>query len=211
MMDYSSIFHFIAAVFLLSLSPGPDIMYVMALGSAKGFRPAWITAIGLVSGLLVHTLVVVLGLAELLVLFPSFQVGIQRLGACYLIYLGLRALKRQTTSDHVGGHKVQSYSKMYFQGVLMNLLNPKVSLFFLALFPGFLFHSQWSVSFQFGILGLLFMGVSFVVFTLVAFLSQRLAHLFLSSRKGSFHKVMHYFPAVVLFLLAAYLLLATNL
>ncbi len=210
MMDYSILSHFIVAVFLLSLSPGPDILYVMALGSAKGFRPAWITALGLVSGLLVHTLVVVLGLAELLVRFPSFQLGIQRLGACYLIYLGIRALKPPTVSDPRTG-KVASDSKMYFQGVLMNLLNPKVSLFFLALFPGFLFHSQWSVGFQFGMLGLLFMGVSFVVFTIVAILSQRLAHHFLSSSRSPLHKAMHYFPAVVLFLLAAYLLFATNL
>ena len=210
MMDYSILSHFIVAVFLLSLSPGPDILYVMVLGSAKGFRPAWITALGLVSGLLVHTLVVVLGLAELLARFPSFQLVIQRLGACYLIYLGIRALKPPTVSDPRTG-KVASDSKMYFQGVLMNLLNPKVSLFFLALFPGFLFHSQWSIGLQFGMLGLLFMGVSFVVFTLVAILSQHLAHHFLSSSRSPLHKVMHYFPAVVLFLLAAYLLFATNL
>ena len=210
MMDFSILSHFIVAVFLLSLSPGPDILYVMALGSAKGFRPAWITALGLVSGLLVHTLVVVLGLAELLVRFPSFQLGIQRLGACYLIYLGIRALKPPTVSDPRTG-KVVSDSKIYFQGVLMNLLNPKVSLFFLALFPGFLFHSQWSVGFQFGMLGLLFMGVSFVVFTLVAILSQRLSHHILSSSRSPLHKAMHYFPAAVLFLIATYLLFATNL
>ena len=110
----------------------------MALGSAKGFRPAWITALGLVSGLLVHTLVVVLGLAELLVRFPSFQLEIQRLGACYLICLGIRALKPPTVSDPRTG-KSSIRFKDLFSGVLMNLLNPKVSLFSWHYFQAFCF------------------------------------------------------------------------
>jgi threonine/homoserine/homoserine lactone efflux protein len=209
-MEYTILLQFVAAVFLLSLSPGPDILYVIALGSARGFRPAWITSLGLVSGLMVHTAVVVFGLAELLARYPSALNWVQRIGALYLIYLGIQSLLdkgsgiEKPTDD-------EKASKRYLQGVMMNLLNPKVSLFFLALFPGFLFHNSWSAGIQFALMGLLFMGVSLLVFTSAAYLSHKGAATMVRTSAHRRQQFFRYLPAVVLFLLAAYLLFHSNL
>src|SRR5689334_12819943 len=115
----------------LILAPGPDSLCVLARGLGQGRRAAMIAALGTTSGLLVHTTLAALGLAVLLqtseIAYTVVRVG----GALYLIYLGVRALlSRERLAIGAAGHS--SSRRMYLQGLLTNVLNPKVALFFVA-------------------------------------------------------------------------------
>ena len=199
---------YMLAVFLLALAPGPDLLYVLSLSVSRGITAAIATALGLVSGLLVHTALVIVGLAEILKRFPQFKTGLIYLGATYLFYLAIRGFGQKSAGSRTV-KVTEGWSKDYKRGVVMNLLNPKVSLFFLAFFPGFLFHQSWSIQKQFGLMGVLFMLISLVVFTGVALLGARLSR-WLHKGPGSKHFPIRYISPTVLFLLAGYLLLQAN-
>jgi threonine/homoserine/homoserine lactone efflux protein len=123
---------FLVASIALILAPGPDSLYVLARGLGQGRRAGVIAALGSSSGLLAHTTLAALGLAVLLqtseVAFTVVRVG----GALYLIYLGVRALLSRERFA-IGASAAQfSPRRMYLQGLLTNLLNPKIALFFIA-------------------------------------------------------------------------------
>jgi threonine/homoserine/homoserine lactone efflux protein len=208
-MDTEMLTRFLIAIFLLALAPGPDLLYVLALSISKGVKTAIITALGLVSGLVVHTFLIVFGLAALLVRFPEIKSVLIYLGAGYLFYLSISGFLRKNQSSEQLLEVKERTQRYYWRGVTMNLLNPKVSLFFLAFFPGFLFHQTWSVQLQFGIMGMLFMLVSLFVFSTVAIVGARMGN-YLKANNSRL-PLMRYFTPTVLFLIAIYLLLSSNL
>ena len=161
---------FVAATCLLALSPGPDNMYVLTQSLANGTRSALATTAGLISGCIVHTTLLAFGISAIITTNPSFFFGIKVLGALYLLFLAYVIYKSDATLDFLENAPKKSYSQLYKQGVLMNLLNPKVMLFFLALFPQFLWEPQVNTVRQFFILGVTFMVVSFIVFATIALL-----------------------------------------
>ena len=129
---------YMLAVFLLALAPGPDLLYVLSLSVSRGIAAAIATALGLVSGLLVHTVLVIVGLAEILKRFSQFKTGLIYLGATYLFYLAIRGYGQKSEGSPTV-KVTEGWGKDYKRGVVMNLLNPKVSLFFLAFFRDFSF------------------------------------------------------------------------
>jgi threonine/homoserine/homoserine lactone efflux protein len=146
---------FLAAGLALNITPGPDMLYVAARGASEG-RPAGIvSALGIGAGTLVHIALVAAGLAAVLAAVPVAYLAIRLGGAAYLIYLGVRALLARPTTA-AAPLAPASLGAIFRQGVITNVLNPKVALFFLAFLPQFVDPSRGNPVFQVIALGLLF-------------------------------------------------------
>jgi threonine/homoserine/homoserine lactone efflux protein len=172
---------FLVASIALILAPGPDSLYVLARGLGQGRRAGIIAALGTCSGLLVHTTLAALGLAVLLqtseVAYMVVRVG----GALYLIYLGVRALLSRERLV-IGGVTSQfSPRRMYLQGLLTNVLNPKVALFFIAFLPQFVDPHAPSFALSMLTLGLMFAALTVCYLALVGLLSGALGRAVLAA------------------------------
>lgn len=133
-----SIFLFLAASTLLVLTPGPDMLNVLIRALGQGRRAGLVTAAGVSAGILVHTAGAALGLAAVLAASASAFTLIKLLGAAYLIVTGLRAVfGRQERLELSGDTRTVSMKSLFSKGFLINVLNPKVALFFLAFLPQF--------------------------------------------------------------------------
>jgi threonine/homoserine/homoserine lactone efflux protein len=160
---------FLAATLALNLTPGPDMLYVITRSATEGRSAGVVSALGIATGCVVHTIAVAAGVTGLLAAVPVAYDGLRYLGAAYLIYLGVRRLIRSTpaTSGTVPAAATGLWP-VYRQGVLTNVLNPKVALFFLALLPQFVDPSAGRVSLQLAALGSLFNVSGTIVNVLVA-------------------------------------------
>ncbi len=159
----------------LTIMPGPDIIYVLVQSVTNGKKYGIATAVGLVSGIVIHTSLVAFGVSALLKQSEAIFFGIKLFGALYLLYLAYDTFKSDeevlltTKADH------KSLIKLFKQGFIMNVLNPKVSIFFLAFFPGFLYSKTQSTVLQFYVLGGLFMLQALLIFSMVSILSGNFA------------------------------------
>lgn len=168
MMDLSHVLSFLTVSILLTLAPGPDILFVIAQSMSNGRKAGIWTALGLASGVIVHTLAAALGITA--VLYSSafaFQL-MKYAGAAYLLYLAYQALREGKSSLTAAAVSKQSGFKLYRIGILMNVLNPKVSLFFLAFLPQFITPGTGDEPFQMMVLGVVFMLQAVALFSLVA-------------------------------------------
>jgi len=167
---------FLTASVLLTLSPGPDIMYVLIQSLSNGTRAGILTTIGLVCGIIIHTSLVAFGVSAILKESETVYLVIRILGACYLLYLAYSVWKSksQIRLQTNSGQKIQGLSLLK-RGFIMNVINPKVSIFFLAFFPGFLWDTKENIVYQFFILGALCMLQAFILFSIVAILSGKIA------------------------------------
>ncbi|MDC0001824.1 LysE family translocator [Flavobacteriaceae bacterium] len=162
---------FIIAVSILAISPGPDNIFVLMQSVVHGKKYGLATITGLMTGCIVHTTFVAVGISAIIKENNTIFLVIKILGAVYLLYLAYKVI---TGGSEISMSTEKIDKKTPFQlfkiGFIMNVLNPKVTLFFLALFPGFLFSEILPISLQFYTLGALFILVSFVVFSLIAIL-----------------------------------------
>ena len=172
--DLHSLALFMAAALALNLTPGPDMLYVAARSAAQGRESGIASALGIAAGALVHITLVAMGLAALLAAVPVAGTIVRLAGAAYLIYLGARALLRPSA---LGERKVTPADRwtVFRQGVITNVLNPKVALFFLALLPQFVDPERGSAALQVIVLGLLFNISGTTVNVLVALAASRAA------------------------------------
>ena len=149
---------FVVAAVLLNMTPGSDTIYILTRSIAEGRKSGVASALGINTGVLVHTVLVSVGLSAVLmgsaVAFNALKIA----GAAYLVVMGVRAIASKQPLVDVDGssEKVGSLGKVYRQGVLTNALNPKVALFFLALLPQFV-----SAGNAFGPLPFLLLGLTF--------------------------------------------------
>ena len=175
---------FILAVSILAISPGPDNIFVLMQSVVHGKKYGLATVIGLMTGCIIHTTFVAVGVSAIIKENNSIFLAIKILGTIYLLYL---AYKVFTSSSEISMNTEKIQKKTPFQlfkiGFIMNVLNPKVTIFFLALFPGFLFSESLSISLQFYILGALFILVSFVVFSSIAILGGAISEKIKKSKK----------------------------
>lgn len=171
-MDIEILFSFVMATAILAISPGPDNIYVLMQSLVHGRKFGLATVAGLMTGCLVHTSLVAFGVSALIKANDSLYFIIKLFGALYLVYLAYKVLRSDSelTIDNKNIPK-KSLSKLFQQGFIMNVLNPKVSIFFLAFFPGFLFSETMDPIVQFYVLGVLFILVSFIIFGTIAMLS----------------------------------------
>ncbi|MBL4746031.1 MAG: LysE family translocator [Flavobacteriaceae bacterium] len=164
-METEVILSFITASVLLTVMPGPDIVFVLMQSISFGKKEGILTGLGLVLGILVHTSLVAFGVAALIQQSEQLFLGIKIFGALYLCYLAYQVY-RDTSVIAIDAKFSTSEStfKLIRKGFVMNVLNPKVTLFFIAFFPGFLFSDSLSTVLQFYVLGLLFMLQALCVF-----------------------------------------------
>jgi len=170
--DTNTLLLFMTAALALNVTPGPDMLYVVARSVGEGRAAGVISSFGIAAGSLVHTMAVALGLAGLLRAVPiAFEI-VKWAGAAYLIWLGVRALRaRQSATEHVSVLPASRWA-IFGQGMLTNVLNPKVALFFLAFLPQFVDPERGPVALQIISLGLLFNTSGTIVNVLVAFLAS---------------------------------------
>lgn len=184
---------FFTAALVLSLAPGPDNIFVLTQSALYGAGAGMVTTLGLATGLCVHTTAVALGVAVIFRSSPTAFWLLKILGACYLLYLAWlsfrsgAALARVPEAPGAAAHgdaQFPGYGALYRRGILMNVTNPKVCLFFLAFLPQFCEPERGSVPVQVVLLGALFILATILVFFSVAALGGRLARRFNASRRG---------------------------
>lgn len=171
-MDIETLLTFTLASLSLTISPGPDILYVISKSIVQGKKAAILTSLGLTSGLVIHTFLIAFGLSIIISESEYILNSIKIIGVFYFIYLIIKVIQNRKTDYET---KKDLHNINYFKrGLIMNLLNPKVGLFFIAFFPGFLFHSELSNQVQFLILGLIFWLQASIVFLLVSVFASKL-------------------------------------
>lgn len=151
----------------LTLMPGPDILFVINQ-SIEDKKSGLLVAFGLCSGLVVHTLVLAIGLSAIIEQNDNVIMFFKYFGSFYLFYLASQEFKKDIVTSE------RKKENFYLRGVYMNLINPKVLIFFLAYFPNFLFSNTISISYQFIILGAIFIFQALIVFSTVSLASNRL-------------------------------------
>jgi len=175
MPEFDVLVSFFGIAVLLALAPGPDNLFVLMQSLAHGRRAGVAVVLGLCTGLLGHTLAVALGLAAILAASPTALAALKLVGAVYLLYLAWGAWQAGATDATTVTALVTSptavprLSVLYRRGIVMNLTNPKVLLFFLALLPQFVALARGSATTQIVVLGAVFMLATLVVFGGVAF------------------------------------------
>jgi threonine/homoserine/homoserine lactone efflux protein len=168
-MNWELIISFVGATSALAISPGPDNIYVLVQSMVNGKNAAMATVSGLITGCIVHTSLLAFGVSAVIKRNESVYLAIRIFGALYLLYLAYRVYRQGSKINLQSNVKQQrNLMELYVQGFFMNVLNPKVTIFFLAFFPAFLFHQEWSAEIQFFVLGGLFMLTSFIIFSLIA-------------------------------------------
>lgn len=168
MIEIGQLFYFVAASVALTLLPGPDILFVLSISVSEGKKAGIATASGLCTGLLFHTTAAAMGVSAIVYKSALAFTLIKYSGALYLIYLAFKALKENEiflSSDKI---KKADVFLLYKRGIIMNLLNPKVSLFFLAFLPQFVVAGEGNVPVQMIFLGLVFLVQALFIFYLVA-------------------------------------------
>lgn len=175
-METTQVISFISASVVLALMPGPDNIFVLTESLISGKRNGLFISIGLCLGVIIHTTAAATGLS--LILSQSALVFniIKYAGALYLFYLAYMATKDQPQGSQVHGKSssLQSSWQLIKKGFLMNVLNPKVSLFFIAFLPQFIVADGMPAIAQMIVLGILFMLSSLAVFTAITFLANTL-------------------------------------
>jgi threonine/homoserine/homoserine lactone efflux protein len=168
---------FALASLLLNITPGNDMIYVASRSVGQGTRAGIVSALGIMAGCMVHVLAAVAGLSAIMAGSALAFSMVKYVGAGYLVYLGVRALvnRKAATFGINARSERQPYGKLFWQGVLTNVLNPKVALFFLAFLPQFVElsrgHPQWRILF----LGAWFDAGGTLVNILVAILIGRMS------------------------------------
>lgn len=206
-MNYEILAAFVGATTVLSVSPGPDNIYVLTQSIANGKKYGLATVAGLISGCLVHTTLLAFGVSAIIKESDTLFFGIKLLGALYLLYLAYQVFRSDATLKLAeNSAPKKSLSNLFRQGFIMNVLNPKVTIFFLAFFPGFLFSEDLSTVLQFYVLGLLFMFVSALVFSGIAVLSGMISSYI--TKNTHVGMVLKWLQIVVFLTIALYLLLS---
>lgn len=182
-MDLTVLYSFITATFVLAMTPGPDNIYVLMQSVVHGKKYGLSTVAGLMTGCLIHTSLVAFGVSVFIAKYDWLFFGLKLFGALYLFYLAFTVWKGNGDILLKEGVEKQNVWQLFKQGFFMNILNPKVSIFFLAFFPGFLFSEDLSVIYQFYLLGFLFILVSFIVFGGVALFSSQVSGYIKQSKK----------------------------
>lgn len=200
-----NIISFSLATIILALSPGPDNIYVLSQSIANGTKSGLATTAGLISGCIVHTTLLAFGLSAIITASPTIFYGIKIFGAAYLLYLAFKVYKSDAKISLTSAVSKISHKKLFKQGVIMNILNPKVMIFFLAFFPGFLWDKEGDTVFQFYVLGITFMIVSFIVFGIISVLAGKIST-YLKSHKAV-GPILKWLQIIVFIGIAIYILI----
>lgn len=203
---------FFTTCLILALVPGPDVMFLLTQSLLGGRRRGVTLALGLCSGLIVHTAIVATGLAAVFAASPIAFTVLKIIGAAYLLYLAWGALRTrieapQTATRGEASPQPLRGRKLYVRGIVMNLTNPKVVIFTLAFLPPFADPARGALWVQFVQLGALFIAASFIVFATVALAAGDLGQKFLRSQRAQW--ALTRIAGILFAVLALWLLLGT--
>ena len=188
---------FLISSLALTLMPGPDILFVVNQSLDKK-KNGIITSLGLCTGLIFHTMFLAFGLSVLINTNKDLMTFLKYFGTIYLLYLAYLEIKS------VNKINKSLNSKLFLRGLYMNLINPKVLIFFIAYFPNFLFSDTIKISNQFLILGFVFILQALVVFIFVSVLANKLTkYLSIDSK----NKMLKYFKSFILIIIAVLILI----
>lgn len=175
---------FIFATAILAISPGPDNIFVLTQSIVNGKKHGLATVFGLMTGCLIHTTLVAFGISAILKQHDNLFFLIKVFGATYLLYLAYQVYRSDAKITFSTENIIlKTPLELFKKGFLMNVLNPKVTIFFLAFFPQFLFSEDLSKVLQFYVLGMLFILVSFLIFGVIAVLGGQISE-YISKRKN---------------------------
>ena len=188
MFDYS-LAHwatFFTAAVLLNLSPGPDMAFILGQTARRGVRSGFAAMFGIWTGTLIHVIFAALGLSAILATSTVAFSVVKWVGAAYLIWLGIQALRSQGTSMSADGQtSPASVQKIFKQGVLVSVLNPKVAIFFLAFLPQFVEVGAGPVGAQLFLHGILIIVVAAFVEPPLILMGSKLTEYLSNNRKVS--------------------------
>lgn len=193
MVDMSLLAAFVVAIFVLSITPGPDMMFIVAMGGRGGSGMGVMAAAGVACGMLVHACAAALGLSALFGALPVLYHVLRWLGAAYLLYLAVRAFRDRSVPGEEDGADGAAGAdgkrsgprprRAFWQGMITNLLNPKVIMFNIAFLPQFVDPGRGHLPLQLLVLGITGVVVGFCVDGSVGLLSGRLSRALRRSRR----------------------------
>lgn len=165
---------FSLAVLVICVTPGPDMLYILATSVSQGVRAGIVASAGMALGMLAHTALVAAGLAAAIAAVPAVYDVVRYAGAAYLLYIGIRSWREGSTVTDVQQRPAQPLRTVLWRATVTNLLNPKIVLFYLAFLPQFVAPERGRVAMQLLLLGLLFVLVGLIVDSVIALAAGRL-------------------------------------
>ena len=183
MFAIDNFYLFLSVSLLVNIAPGPDMLYTAARSLSQGTKAGIFSALGIFTGCLFHITAAVFGLSKIIEESVLLFSIIKYAGAAYLIYLGIRSLLKQKTENEIASLTDLSYRKIFLQGMVTNLLNPKVAIFFLSFLPQFIDPASPWLKEQIAFLGLWFGTQGTLVLMIVAVLAGTFRKI-LSHNKG---------------------------
>ncbi len=196
-MDNTLILFVVSALVLLVI-PGPAVLYIVARSIQGGVSAGIVSAGGVVTAGIVHVAAAAMGVSALLMKYPGAIASIKVLGGCYFVYLGistLRAVRHDVTVDP--NPRIRSYGRIYRDGFLVNLLNPKTILFFVAFLPQFVNWDKADPQRQFLILGAILVLLGFLTDSIYAIIAGRATRWM--KQTGRKQNYQYYIPSAVYF------------
>ena len=178
MLSTETIITFFTASILLGLAPGPDNVFVLTQSALHGRIAGIVVMLGLCTGLILHSMAVALGVAAIFQASAAAFSTLKFVGAAYLLYLAWKAFRAKATNVSLESAGRSDHSRLYRRGIIMNVTNPKVSVFFLAFLPQFSDPTRGPVTVQLMLLGGLFILATILVFGAVAILAGTLSQWF---------------------------------
>jgi threonine/homoserine/homoserine lactone efflux protein len=184
MIPFDTLLTFVGAATLLAWVPGPDNLFVLTQSALSGRVVGVYVTLGLCVGLVVHTVAVALGVAAIFQTSQTAFDALKLVGAAYLLYLAYRAFTAKPDELEATKERAQSMRQMFARGVVMNVTNPKVAIFFLAFLPQFTAPERGSVVLQMLMLGGVFILCAFASFALISLLAGSLSRWLRQSSKS---------------------------
>ncbi len=183
MQDYNTLLMFASASILLALAPGPDNLFVLTQSILSGRSAGFKITLGLCTGLIFHTTIVSLGVAAIFQTSVIAFNTLKYIGAAYLLYLAYGAFRSSSSKFEVKESVKLSSWNLYRRGIIMNITNPKVSIFFMALLPQFTDASKGSITLQMFLLGFIFIIATIIIFGLISMMAGAAGNILSKSEK----------------------------
>lgn len=207
MFDVSTFMLFMGTAIILIVIPGPDLVFTITQGMTNGRRAGVITAMGLSTGNIVHTLAAALGVSLIIktsvVVFTIFKCA----GALYLFYLAYNSFKHRKDIVRLENEDHRGSKGLFLKGLLMNILNPKVAIFFLTFLPQFVNYQAANVPLQMIVLGLIFIILTAIIFSFFGYFSGTFKERLLKSPR--FNEYMNITATIIFIGLGLKLLITT--
>lgn len=159
-MDDARLLTFTLAALVVLVVPGPGVLYVVTRSLTQGLAAGLVSVLGLAAGAFVQVLAATAGLSAILLASATAFGVVKMLGAIYLVYLGLRTIFARTSAAEISVPNADTLRRIFADGVVVSVLNPKIAVFFLAFLPQFISLERGPLSSQFFFLGLLYVGLA---------------------------------------------------